>query len=306
MGIRIDTSSSHGKIFSEDILKIEMCGPNEDYLTVIDVLRIFRTPTEGITTKDDVQLVQNMVKEYIKSGRTIILAVLPSNVDAATQEILAFAEEYDKAGERTLGVLTKPDLVTERSAQDVVCNLVLGKRRPLTLGYHIVRNRGADDGDAFDYADAERMFHNVPWNSLPKDRLGILALKSRLSELLGDITRKEFPKLRKEVNNQLDDCHKELESMGPARQTEQEQRLFLSALTRQFQTIVDAALNAHYSSHDVFEQKELRLITYAVNLAELFNYDFEHKAHFLLRVGLRSHQRRMWNRTRLGRIRMRL
>src|ERR1700722_18200516 len=123
MGIRSDTSSDQGKIFSEDVLKIEICGIKEDYLTVIDVPGIFRTPTEGITTKDDVQLVQNMVKEYIKSSRTIILAVLPSNVDAATQEILAFAEEYDKAGERTLGVLTKPDLVTERSAQDVVCNL---------------------------------------------------------------------------------------------------------------------------------------------------------------------------------------
>src|SRR5215468_4492479 len=104
MGIRTDTSSSGGTIFSEDVLKIEICGPNEDYLTVIDVPGIFRNPTEGITTKEDVRLVQNMVREYIKNSRTVILAVLPSNVDIATQEILTFAEEYDKAGERTLGV----------------------------------------------------------------------------------------------------------------------------------------------------------------------------------------------------------
>jgi Dynamin central region/Dynamin family len=146
-----------------------------------------------------------MVKEYIKNPRTIILAVLPSNVDAATQEILTFAEDYDRSGERTFGVLTKPDLVTERSAQEVVCNLVLGKRRPLTLGYHVVRNRGADDTDSFNYASAEKMFLAEPWSRLPKDRVGIRALKTRLSELLGEITRKEFPQLRKDVQGQLDD-----------------------------------------------------------------------------------------------------
>jgi len=280
MGIRTNMSSNSGTIFSEDVLKIEICGPNEDYLTVIDVPGIFRNPTEGITTKEDVRLVQNMVREYIKNSRTIILAVLPSNVDIATQEILTLAEDYDKAGERTLGVLTKPDLVTERSAQVSLCNLVLGKKRPLTLGYYIVRNRGADDGDVFDHTFAEQMFRDEPWNGLPKDRLGVLSLKERLSELLGQITKKEFPKLRNEVVKQLSDCRKELEGLGPARQTEQEQRLFLSTMAGQFQKLVHAALNAHYSSNDSFEEsEELRLITYVTNLTELFNRDFEQRAH---------------------------
>lgn len=54
MGIRTDLASSEGTVFSEDILKIEICGPNEDYLTVIDVPGIFRNPSEGITTKADI------------------------------------------------------------------------------------------------------------------------------------------------------------------------------------------------------------------------------------------------------------
>ncbi|KAG9375883.1 hypothetical protein A1F94_013627 [Pyrenophora tritici-repentis] len=197
MGIRTDLASCEGTVFSEDILKIEICGPSEDYLTVIDVPGIFRNPSEGITTKADIQLVQNMVRGYIKHSRTIILAVLPSNVDIATQEILTMAEDFDKSGERTLGVLTKPDLVTEQSAQANICNLVLGKKRPLTLGYYIVRSRGADDADAFNLSEAENMFLKTPWNTLPKDRLGAVALKARLTELLGQITRKEFPELLK-------------------------------------------------------------------------------------------------------------
>ena len=54
MGIRTNISSGKGTVFNEDILKIEICGPDEDYLTVIDVPGIFHNPTEGITTKDDV------------------------------------------------------------------------------------------------------------------------------------------------------------------------------------------------------------------------------------------------------------
>lgn len=280
MKIRKDISSSDGSVFSEDILKIEICGPDEDYLTVIDVPGIFRDATEGITTKKDIELVCNMVKEYIKNNRTIILAVLPSNVDIATQEILSLAKEYDKAGERTLGVLTKPDLVTEHSAQVAVCNLVLGKKRPLTLGYYVVRSRGADYDDNFDHDVGEQMFRNEPWSGLPKDRLGVQALKVRLGELLGQITRREFPGLRKDVSKRLTDCQRELEGLGPARQTEQEQRLFLSAMARHLQQLVQAALEARYSNHSAFEEKqELRLITHILNLTEAFSDDFLQRAH---------------------------
>ncbi|OXV05841.1 hypothetical protein Egran_06391 [Elaphomyces granulatus] len=277
MGIRVDTSSKDGNVFSEDVLKIEICGPDEDYLTVIDVPGIFRTPTEGITTKKDIELVQNMVKNYIKDSRTIILAVLPSNVDIATQEILMLAQDYDKVGERTLGVLTKPDLVKEHSAIVAVANLVSGKKKPLKLGYYVVRNRGADDDDSFDHAAGEEMFREEPWSRVPEDRVGVHVLKTRLGELLSQITRREFPQLRKDVNKQLVDCKKELDSLGPARQTEQEQRLFLNTITHKFQGLVQAALNAHYHNHAEFEKEEFRLITYVVNLTEIFNRDFEEK-----------------------------
>lgn len=140
MGIRTPCNPTGQYTFSEDVLKNEKCGPNEDYLTVNDVPGIFRTTTEDIATENDKAMVRNMVIEYIKDPSTIILAVLPANVDVATQEILALAAEYDKAGERTLGILTKPDLLKERSAKATVCELVLGNCKALNLGYYIVRS----------------------------------------------------------------------------------------------------------------------------------------------------------------------
>jgi hypothetical protein len=46
-------------------------------------------------------------------------AVVPANVDIATQEIIQMAEDADHMGQRTLGVLTKPDLV-DKGAEDKV------------------------------------------------------------------------------------------------------------------------------------------------------------------------------------------
>lgn len=269
-----ETTSGGGSVFSEDVLKIEICGPFVDYLTIIDVPGIFRTPMEGVTTKADIALVRNMVEGYIKDSRTVILAVLPCNIDISNQEILTLAEEYDKKGERTLGILTKPDLVPEAKSKAAVCNIVRGKKKQLALGYYVVRSRGADEGDA-DFNTREAMFLQEPWCSLPKDRVGVGALKARLAEVLGHITRREFPKLRKEVSEMLHSAERQRDSLGPSRKDEHEQRLFLSNMARQFQDLVRGGVEAEYSKNEVFEDAtQLRLVTQVVSLAESFNRKF--------------------------------
>ncbi|PNP38878.1 hypothetical protein TGAMA5MH_09102 [Trichoderma gamsii] len=277
MGLRTDLATDIGAVFSEDVLKIEISGPREDYLTIIDVPGIFRNAVQG-TTKDDMALVRGMVERYIKDDRTIILAVLPSNVDIATQEILTLAEDYDKIGERTLGVLTKPDLVLEPSAQAAVRNLVLGNKRPLSLGYFLVRNRGADGGFE-ELSELDREFQKQQWFDLPKDRVGIAALKDQLKSLLVDITQREFPKLIKDINERSKECKKELDSLGPPRQHEREQRVFLSQIAGNFQKRVREALDAHYNADPVFKQDEFRLITHVVNITDVFSADFRETAH---------------------------
>ncbi|KAK0714521.1 interferon-induced GTP-binding protein mx2 [Lasiosphaeris hirsuta] len=281
MGIRTKTNPAGPHTFSEDVLKIEKCGPNEDYLTVIDVPGIFRATAEDITAKDR-DLVKNMVKRYIKDDRTIVLAVLPSNVDAATQEILELAKEYDKTGDRTLGVLTKPDSLQERSQKLSVCNLVLGKRMPLTLGYYIVRNRGGDDNGAtdVDFSERERMFMDDPWSTLPRERVGVVALRARLQELLGQITDRAFPKLLSETRNLYKAAERDLFALGASRHTERQQQAYLMRAASKFQEFVRDALAANYSYDEAFgESNELRLITTIVNLTADFSRDFDSISH---------------------------
>jgi Dynamin family len=111
--------------FSDDVLKIELCGPHRENLSIIDIPGIFRTPTEGVTSKAGMLPVKAMVRGYIKDERTIILAVLPAPTDIATQSILTMTKEADPLGLRTLGVLTKPDLVDKGGEQSIM-DLVLG------------------------------------------------------------------------------------------------------------------------------------------------------------------------------------
>ncbi|KAG5986433.1 hypothetical protein E4U54_005420 [Claviceps lovelessii] len=293
MGIKTHDNPHGTHTFSRDVLKIEKCGPHEDYLTVIDVPGIFRNTEEGVTTESDKVMVLDMVRGYIEQERTVILAVLPSTVDIMTQEILNLAEQYDKQGERTLGVLTKPDLLVERSTRAVVCDLVNGKKRPLNLGYYVVRNRGADE-DASAQEEGERenkagsrslrhrekMFDEEPWCQLPRDRVGVVALRERLQDLLGHITDKAFPKLRAEARRMLAECKRSLDQLGVSRDTPQHQQMYLSDMAARFQQIVRGALEANYSSlPEIEESDRLRLITNVVNMTDRFNCEFIRRSH---------------------------
>lgn len=204
MGIRTagDSQSIDNGVltFSEDILKIEINGPDQPALTVIDVPGIFRDPTPGLTTDNDIDLVMSMVKSYMKDSRTVILAVIPCNVDIATQGILKLAKDADPSGSRTMGVLTKPDLAPERAMQQNIVHLIQGKRQDLKLGYCVVKNRGADDASSTlqKRNDEEAaFFKKEPWSAIASsNRVGVEALKTRLRDLLRDISRKEFPAVK--------------------------------------------------------------------------------------------------------------
>lgn len=108
------------------------------------------------------------------------------------------AHEVDEDGHRTLGVLTKPDLVDE-GAEPQVMALVEGKRHKLNVGWCLVRNLGQQQlGDSkANRNEVETAFFRdrAPWNTLDQDRLGVGALSVILTEILTSKIRREFPKV---------------------------------------------------------------------------------------------------------------
>ncbi|KIM98383.1 hypothetical protein OIDMADRAFT_43388 [Oidiodendron maius Zn] len=273
MGIR-NPKEAHSDVnlltFSEDILKIELSGPKRENLSIIDTPGIFRRAVDGRTTEKDMVLVKKMVESYIEDGRTIILAVLAAGEDDGNWEILSMAEKKDIKGSRTLGVFTKPDLI-DPGTEGKVMSFVQGKENSLKLGYYVLRNRGklqeSSTPEERDAAESE-FFAQEPWSFLDRDHVGVHALKKRLQELLIDITRRELPNVRRQINARLDTCRKELTAMGQIE------------MATNFQKIADHALDAYYARNLIFtEMPEMRLPTLLVDRSDKFALDLSKKGH---------------------------
>lgn len=268
--------------FSDDILKIEVSDPLRQQMSIIDLPGLFETSKHEATTREDIFHVQNTIKSYIMDSRNVILALLPAPEDTATQKILNMAEEADPRGQRTLGVLTHPDLVDQEGeghSMDLVRRI---KEKP-NLDYCMIRDRGQQEKSlsSTDCHEKEKqLFNTEPWSTLDKERVGISALQARLRELLFNITCRELPNVKDEIDKRLSDCEHKLMLLGPARETEEEQRTLLEDLATEFQEITFHALDADYSLSSLFEGiPSLRLATRIIDLDTSFLDDMWLKGH---------------------------
>lgn len=110
-------------------------------LTLIDLPGITRIPIEG-QAQDIERVTKNMCRNYVTDERTIILCVLPANMDMTLSDGLQMAREVDPKGHRTVGVVTKLDIM---DAGTNAKNMLENKEVPLRLGYVGIKNRSQQD-----------------------------------------------------------------------------------------------------------------------------------------------------------------
>ncbi len=185
--------------FSLDHIEIFVRGPGLPDLTLIDLPGIVRTHIAG-QRANVVQDVNRLIESFLVQDRTIILAVVPANQDIATVDILERAKKVDPEGKRTIGVVTKPDLVGPGGENEVIA-VLKNIRKPLKLGYVVVRCRSQADIDAGldmkDAAAAEQSFFrsNSAFASLPSDVMGVSNLTQQLTDLLVSRIEQALPRL---------------------------------------------------------------------------------------------------------------
>ena len=215
----------------DSIVEVKMWGPDVPNLTLIDLPGLIRTTTKGQneSVKDDVR---NMVTRYMKRPRSIILAVIPANVDIATTEVIEMAQTQavDPDGERTVGVLTKPDLI-DPGAEGGVLSVLRNEMKPLTHGYWMVRNRGQAQVTANTSPEearkAEQQYFDEHFTEF-RERTGVTRLTEMLTKLLvHHITQSLRPlkdELEKLYSTACDD-RRELGESPPTTSGECRQRL---------------------------------------------------------------------------------
>lgn len=195
--------------------------------------------------------VQGMVKRYMKNPRSIILAIISGRNDWVNQVVLRLCEDLDPTGQRTLGVITKPDTIPKRD----ICNWIqLAKNEQVGLeferGWHVLRNRGPEEVN-FTFAQRNRaeaaFFETEEFKTLPRDRVGIEALKKRLSEVLFQHLVQTLPAVRQEIITQLSIIEDELQQLGGKRTTIQEQRTVLISVAQNCNNLLRSAVSGIYA-----------------------------------------------------------
>ena len=96
-----------GRTFGRDILRVELSGPKQPHLTLVDLPGLFHAGNK-LQSTSDAKAVKQLVQSYMKKSRSIILAVISAKNDYANQIVTTYAREFDPEGERTLGIITKP------------------------------------------------------------------------------------------------------------------------------------------------------------------------------------------------------
>uniref|UniRef100_A0A4W3IKU5 Interferon-induced GTP-binding protein Mx-like n=1 Tax=Callorhinchus milii TaxID=7868 RepID=A0A4W3IKU5_CALMI len=229
--IRKAQNSMAGKEgISHDLISLKIESSNVPDLTLIDLPGIARVAV-GNQPLDIGDQIKKMIRSFINKQETINLVVVPCNVDIATTEALKMAQEVDPSGERTVGILTKPDLVdkgTESTIVDIVQNLVV----ELKKGYMIVKCRGQKEiNDKLTLQDAiareNRYFeeHEQFRTLLDEKKASIPHLAERLTNELVYHISKCLPNLRRDVEEKLSKTRKELKLYGNGIPTSENERL---------------------------------------------------------------------------------
>ena len=282
MGVRGFGDSAVGPTFVRDILRVTVCGPTGLHLSIVDLPGLIAVANED-QTEADMQAVHDLVDAYVQNTRTIILAVVQANNDIANQGIIQKSKKFDRHGERTIGIITKPDLLNAGTESRIAALAKNQDTTRLKLGFFLLKNPSPSDLAA-GYCHRDREHHErtyfaaSPWKeqSLEVDRTGIAPLREFLQRLLDQHIEKELPKVREDINLLIKKTGEDLAKLGDARPTPSHLRVFLSRVAMQFHSLTAAALHGDYHGVDAafFETSDdlpghvrLRALVHNVNTA---------------------------------------
>jgi GTP-binding protein EngB required for normal cell division len=131
--------------FYEDILRIELTGPEQPHLTMVDLPGLFRGGDKQ-QSEADIDIVRGLVKKYMARPRSIILTVVSAQYGYVLQEVTSMARRADPEGLRTIGLITKPDTLDVGSDSEAYyIRLAQNLEKELRLGWHVLKNRNFEE-----------------------------------------------------------------------------------------------------------------------------------------------------------------
>ncbi|KAK9677397.1 hypothetical protein RND81_11G140600 [Saponaria officinalis] len=210
-----DREAGANKRVIDKQIRLKIFSPGVLDITLVDLPGITKVPV-GDQPSDIEAKIRTMIMSYIKIPSCLILAVTPANSDLANSDALQMAKMADPDGYRTIGVITKLDIMDRGTDAR---NFLVGKVIPLRLGYVGVVNRSQEDislnRSIKDALEAEeKFFRSRPVYNDIADRCGVPQLAKKLNQILVQHIKAVLPRLKAQISTQLVSVAKEHASYG--------------------------------------------------------------------------------------------
>lgn len=194
-------------ISSEEI-NLKIYSPKVVNINLIDLpgLTMIACTDKG-QPKDIKEQIQNLVKKYISNPNNIILCVMPAREDIETDIALEFTKKYDKNGSRTIGILTKVDLMNKGSNISSYLENNISKDLKVKYGYYAINNNTSDDYNYF-------INHEIYKELSCKEKFGIVNLSEQLSSILLKNIKDYIPELLVEIDELYNNTIETLNHLG--------------------------------------------------------------------------------------------
>lgn len=227
--------AGNNKGINRQPINLKIFSPHVLNLTMVDLPGLTKVPI-GDQPSDIEKQTRALILEYIAKPNSIILAVSPANVDLVNSESLKLARQVDPMGRRTIGVLTKLDLMDHgTNAMDILS----GRVYPLKLGFIGVVNRSQQDiqsGKSLSealHAELDFFRHHPAYRNMA-NRCGTQFLAKTLNSTLMSHIRDRLPDIKARLNTLMGQTQQELASYGNKQFSGKEHRgsLILQLMTR--------------------------------------------------------------------------
>ncbi|KAE9597821.1 putative dynamin central domain, dynamin, GTPase domain, GTPase effector domain, Dynamin superfamily [Lupinus albus] len=210
-----DRETGRTKQISTVPIHLSIYSPNVVNLTLVDLPGLTKIAVEG-QSDSIVQDIENMVRSYIEKPNCIILAISPANQDLATSDAIKISREVDPTGERTIGVLTKIDLMDKGT--DAV-EILEGRAFKLKFPWIGVVNRSQQDiNKNVDMIAARRRereyFASTPEYGHLAHRMGSEHLAKMLSKHLETVIKSKIPGIQSLISKTIAELEFELARLG--------------------------------------------------------------------------------------------
>ena len=178
--------------------------------------------------KDIKEQIIGLVTEYIQQKNTIILGIIAARPDIEADMAMEIIKKNDPRGERTIGVLTKLDLMNEDCDISNYLDNNVSNDLKLKYGYYGIKNRSNSSQSIPEALVAEKTYfqnHSIYKQDKYKTHLGIGNLSIHLSNILIYNIKLCLPTVLSNINHQLDDTQSELSVLGSSISSEKEVQL---------------------------------------------------------------------------------